>query len=395
MTPAELVRSVENRLKTRWVNDLTSPDPTSSWPHRFPIGLASVAQDDLQSRWEDVHQPAMLMWRDWAHERGLAVIEKPRRVWSLTQDLPTHIEVASIDEAARLLAGEWPTRLERSRHRLAVIQQRFPGCDYATAVRAVDGYSDLDFDLLLTVAEWYLEDPSRAAAGVTPRQVPLPGVHAKWLQSHTAGVQALTGLADLGVLPRHPPRIHFTYLDPSHRSTGKRWHDSATVGDTFAPAYRPTVVVISENKDTAIHFPALPGGIAVEGDGFGGKTAAALSWLAQAPHLFYWGDIDAHGYEILDGYRADGLRVTSILMDLTTYVAYERYGTNTDRNGAPLKPGTPKCLSHLTDAERAVYETLLDAAHAGHRRVEQERIPLNEALATLQNAVQTAEPAKT
>lgn len=383
MTPTELVRAVQNRLKARWVADITSPQPTDSWPHKFPTGLAAVPQDDLQTRWADVYQPAVHMWRDWAHDHGLTVVEKPRRVWVI-QDLPTHIEVPNIDEAARLVAGEWPTRLTRARQRLDVLRQRFPNANHDAVLRAVDDYLDIDFALALTVADWYREDPARATVGVTPRQVPLPGVHAKWLQNHTAGVLALTGLDDLGLLARHPARIHFTYLDPGHRAAGGRWHDSATVGDTFTPAYPPTVVLISENKDTAIHFPPIAGGIAVEGDGFGGKTAAAFPWLRDAPRLYYWGDIDAHGYEILNGYRADGLPVTSILMDPATYGTYEPYGTNNDQNNAPLKPGSPKPLPHLTDAERAVYETLLSPSHTGHRRIEQERIPLTDALQAVQ-----------
>ncbi|MDR6987570.1 hypothetical protein J2Y66_002052 [Paenarthrobacter nitroguajacolicus] len=76
-------------------------------------------------------------------------------------------------------------------------------------------YGEVDFGLLLSVADWYRRDPARANLGVTPRQVPIPGVHAKWLQSHRRGVQALTGIDDLALLPGHPPRIHFTYLDPA------------------------------------------------------------------------------------------------------------------------------------------------------------------------------------
>ncbi|MDN4161074.1 DUF3322 and DUF2220 domain-containing protein [Nocardioides abyssi] len=379
MTPHNLLRSVENRLKARWIADLTSTEPTDSWPHKFPTGLGSVPQDDLQTRWADTHQPAVHAWRDWAADHGLRVIDKPRRVWT-TLDLPTHIEVESIDQAAQLAAGEWPNRLNRARQRLHILRERFPTSDTAAVIRVTDGYTDLDFDLLLTVADWYLEDPQRAASGITPRQVPLPGVHAKWLQTRTAGVQALTGLTDLALLQRHPARIHFTYLDPTYRATGARIHDSATVGDHFTPAYLPEVVVISENKDTAIHFPELPGGISVEGVGKGGKTPAAFPWLRHAPTLIYWGDIDPDGYEILDGYRHDFDRdIESILMDPAIYDTYERFGTNHDPKGSPLTPGEPKPTPRLRPDERAVYHRLLDPAHTGHRRIEQERIPLDAA----------------
>ncbi|WP_223884566.1 DUF2220 domain-containing protein [Micromonospora craniellae] len=75
--------------------------------------------------------------------------------------------------------------------------------------------------------------------------------------------------------------MHFTYLDPAHLAAGGRRHDSVTIGDRAQPVYQPRVVIISENKDTAIHFPALDGAVSVEGVGRGGRTIAAL--LRQPP----------------------------------------------------------------------------------------------------------------
>jgi hypothetical protein len=141
------------------------------------------------------------------------------------------------------------------------------------------------------------------------------------------------------------------------------------------------VVVISENKDTAIHFPALEGGISVEGVGRGGKTVASFPWVREAPVVVYWGDIDKDGYEILNGYRVDFNRdLDSILMDPTTYESFKQYGTNLDQHGREILPGTPRVVDRLSHDERAVYLRLLDGQQAGPRRVEQERIPLGRAL---------------
>ncbi|MEV6820951.1 Wadjet anti-phage system protein JetD domain-containing protein [Nocardiopsis dassonvillei] len=378
-TPDQAIADIERRLANHWHTGIACGNP--AFPHAFTLGRLTKA--NLDADYAAVHARTV-QWQDWAKARGLVLTYENRSVKGTSQVVPTHVTVGSLDRAAAIVGGAWPARLDRARHRHRVLQERYPEMtDPARALRLVDQYTPLDFDLLTTVADWYLADPARAGLGVTPRQVPLPGVHAKWLQAHTRGVQALTGLDDLGLRPAHPSRIHFTYLDPAYRATGARVHDSATVGDTFTPAYRPGVVLISENKDTAIHFPPTPGGIAVEGHGFGGRTAAAFAWLAGAPRLFYWGDIDRHGYEILNGFRADGLPVTSILMGLDTYDAYERYGTNTDKNGAAIKPGTPKPLAHLVDSERVVYLRLLDADHTGYRRLEQERIPLTVAYEAL------------
>ncbi len=371
-TPSDITAAIQRRLTTSWHTDLTGD--TSAWPHDFTLGTLPKAT--LETDFARVQQ-AVREWRDWATPRHLTIRTTSRRVHATTQTIPTHVTVPDIGTAATVAGPDWEHRLTRGRHRHRKLHERFGHIsDHARLIRAVDGYTDTDFELLCTVADWFA---THDATGLTPRQVPIEGLHAKWLNTHRQHVQHLSGKDDLGLLPRHPARVNFTYLDPAHRAAGERHHDSATVDDPFTPAYTPRVVLISENKDTAIHFPPIAGGIAVEGAGYGGNTAAAFPWLTEAPHLYYWGDIDAHGYEILNGFRQAGINVTSILMDPATYDTYERFGTNTDANNNPLTAGTHKPLPNLTDEERAVYERLKDPAWTGHRRIEQERIPLAEA----------------
>lgn len=368
--PEALLADIKRRLDRTWADHITG---TPAWPHHFSLG--SDSKSVLEAGWQDTYHPLRRRWVDWARTQPVTLRTEPKRVYSTTQDIPASITVATIDAAAHIVGEGWPTRLRRATDRLAVLQVRHPDLDNTPRIlRATDGYTDTEFELLLTAAHWFTHND---ATGLTPRQVPIPGIHAKWLNNSRSLILNLTGLDSLGLLPEHPPRIHFTYLDPDHRAAGGRVHDSATVGDHFTPAYQPHVVVISENKDTAIHFPPLTGGIAVEGDGFGGKTAAAFPWLTHALRLYYWGDIDAHGYEILNGWRADGVPVTSMLMDRATYDTYEPYGTNTDKRNQPLGPTDPKPLPHLTREERAVYELIVSDRHTRHRRVEQERIPLH------------------
>lgn len=160
-------------------------------------------------------------------------------------------------------------------------------------------------------------------------------------------------------------------------------HDSVTIGDTVPLPYQPRVVVISENKDTAIHFPPVPGGISVEGFGRGGGTAAAVPWLRDAPAVFYWGDMDADGLEILNEFRAAGIPAVSLLMDCDAFTAWERFGTNTDARGHALQSRSPRPVPHLNEGERALYENLVSPTWTRHRRIEQERLPLSIALETL------------
>ena len=377
--PDKVVADIRRRVDNTWAANAAG-DP-EGWPHRFPIG--TLRQADLESGWDSAFS-LIRAWRDWTRSQPVTLLTERRKVHTTVQDVPSHVEIASIDDAAAVAGAPWPATLECGRRRAAILAGRFPGvAEPARVISATASYTDTDFHLLLSAADWFTHND---ATGLTPRQVPVPGLHAKWLNSHHRQILVILGRDTLGLLAPHPPRVHITYLDPEHRAAGGRRHDCATIGDAFIPAYAPRIVLISENKDTAVHFPPLPGAVAVEGDGFGGKAVANLPWIAGAEHLLYWGDIDAAAYEILNGFRADGVPAVGILMDAATYERYEEFGTNTDRKNRPLLPGEPKTLAYLTTDEDELYRRLLSAEHQRHRRVEQERIPLDVALRAVVSA---------
>lgn len=363
-----------------------------AWPHRFPVGRAAAA--DLGADF-GAYVRQLGQWRDWATEHDADLIYSTRMVASTRQDVVSHVVVPDLDTAARIAGDPWPDLITTARLRAATLHHRFPAQpDLPRAVRAAAKLSDVDFEVLLRVCDYFL---SRAADArtrgqspppLTPRQVPIEGVHAKWLNSHTGLVRTITGIDDLGLLPPHPARFHFTYLDPDHLARGGRRHDSHSSGDTAKPAYAPRVVLISENKDTAIGFPPVAGGIALEGEGRGATTIAAATWVRDAPLVVYWGDIDQDGLEILNEFRRADLGVSSMLMDVETYQRYRRYGTHLDKNNKPVKVHPARDVDELLGHERELYE-LLCSGSAPVPRVEQERIPLEVALTHLQELIDT------
>lgn len=375
--PVQLIEAVRRRVAANWHLDISTLSTT--WPHDFSIGV--VAKTALEADFVSFQRQAF-EWLDWANEQGVKLTKKPRRVQGTLQSIPTHVAIPDLDTAVGLLEPEWGQRIQLGRSRLSVLRSRFPDVtDLPKVVRAVAGYSETDFDLLCSASTWFRHNSGR---GLTPRQVPIEGLHAKWLNTHRPVIQVLAGIESLGLLPRHPQRIHFTYLDPEHLAAGGRRHDSATVGDVMRPAYLPEIVLISENKDTTIHFPPVPKAIAVEGAGFGGAPAiASFDWLTAVPRLIYWGDLDPSGFEIVDRFRQAGLPVRTILMDLPTFEEYERFGTSTDARGNPLGTPVRQDLPRLTESERAVYDKLTAPEWTRVRRVEQERVQLTVALAKI------------
>jgi hypothetical protein len=353
--------------------DAEGPAGSVTWP--MTVALGEPSQAELAASFGPANRWA-LAWRDAAAESGLSLRWKDRVVAGSRQSLPTHLIAAGPSDVARFVASGWPSRLARATARCERLRDEFPGTASPALLRATDQTNETDFDLLLRTAAWLRENDT---AGLTPRQVPVPGTHAKWLEANHAVLLALAGRADFGLINR-PTRIGFTYLDPEHRRMGGRQHDSYTLGDTAQPAYLPQLAVISENKDTAVLLGPVPGGVSIEGNGMAAaRQLPAVPWLASVPQLLYWGDLDAAGFEILNALRAAGLAVTSILMDQDTFDRYERYGSDTDKLGRPLTPSAPKPLAHLTADEYALYAQLVSPGWTRPRRIEQERIPLHHA----------------
>ena len=81
----------------------------------------------------------------------------------------------------------------------------------------------------------------------------------------------------------------------------------------------------------------------------------------------YWGDIDTHGFAILNQLRFRYPRVESILMDTKTLLAHPDQWVSEDRP-------TNRPLAHLTDSEAALYRDLVEDRFGRHVRLEQERI---------------------
>jgi len=245
--------------------------------------------------------------------------------------------------------------------------------------------SDSDIDVVIDAVRWLDENPD--LSGWTTRQLPVRGMHTKWLSGNGSLLRSLVE-RDISLETR--PRLsvaHFTHTDPDYLATGGRRHDAWTTGDHHTVAYQPRNVLIVENRDCRLWFPDLPGTIVVEG---GGKAAASslsgIDWITGAEHLVYWGDIDADGYAILDNLRAEltprGIRVDSILMDAAACARYADYGVNRDRRGVLLSPATGR-LPNLTAEEAEAYASVATAGPVSFRRIEQEKVDLADAKAAL------------
>ena len=130
------------------------------------------------------------------------------------------------------------------------------------------------------------------------------------------------------------------------------------------PGTRRAYVV--ENEITYLAFP-LPGdAIVIFGGGYAVDVLEPLGWLTDLV-LVYWGDIDTHGFAILNRLRSTFPTARSLLMDRETLVAHrELWGQEQTPSRATL--------SRLDPEEQALFDDL-DHDRLGEKvRFEQERL---------------------
>jgi hypothetical protein len=108
------------------------------------------------------------------------------------------------------------------------------------------------------------------------------------------------------------------------------------------------------------------GGVVIWGKGFEVDRVGRMPWLVDA-EIVYWGDLDTHGFAILDRLRAWLPQTRSVLMDRETLLAHRARWVVEER------PAT-SALPRLRSEERDLYADLVSDRFGDRVRLEQERI---------------------
>lgn len=120
-------------------------------------------------------------------------------------------------------------------------------------------------------------------------------------------------------------------------------------------------VFVVENKVNFLTFPKLAGSLLIWGHGFTVGILKSVPFMRHAS-LYYWGDIDVQGFEILSQFRSYFPQTQSLLMDRATFDTYFEGDKGTPSNvSKPL---------HLTPAEATLYNHI----KSHNLRLEQEKI---------------------
>jgi len=347
---------------------------------RFPLRLTlkTPSSADIAQRFDLV--------RAWAAE--LAAAASLRIEWQElrhrvqgAQMMPASAWVEAVEDALNWLGKrrEW----ERFSAQVAATRQACPALLPWLERRPLQALTLAnDWPRLLAVVAWLLEHPR---PGIYLRQVDLSGIHSKFIEAHRGVLAELLDLAlpddavdatktgvgqfcaRYGFLDK-PTRIRFRSLDPGIGVVcGPVCPDLALDADSFSRldiAVRR--VFITENETNFLAFPRVSDAIVIFGAGYGWEALARSHWL-RGCLMHYWGDIDTHGFGILNQLRGHFDHVDSFLMDRATLDAHAAVWGSEDK---PLRVD----LHRLTAQEQALYDDLRDNRIHQGLRLEQEHI---------------------
>ena len=336
---------------------------------------------DIETSWDE-----LLAWQDFWRKAPKAsgghplwhVEEKRKQTASFGKQLmPVRVFIDTPEDAMALLG--LTKKKKEFLAGLSAVESQMPSLrdwylTYFVRISAEDF-----FPVTLSIARFMLEQEQREGY---LREMAIPGVDTKFLENHNFLVRTLWNALfpentaessdelweKLFVQKVPTPSICVRSLDEHLRFAGVRklFLSQDDIAD-FQPPHRR--IFITENKVNGYTFPDAEDSLILFGMGYGVlEMAESAPWLADK-EIYYWGDLDHDGFNILSNLRKvlPEMKIHSFLMDKETLLAYVDPKVKDTGN-------TTAIPDYLTVSEKMAWKLI----HDNGWRLEQERIPHEE-----------------
>ena len=287
-----------------------------------------------------------------------------------TQGLPTSIVFQTESDYLKFIGKEKETA--EFKKDIATILSVFPELK-EWILKYPQKVIDNDWDGLLKVCTYFKHNPT---PHMYIRELPIQ-VHTKFIERNKGVVKELLNIiiADYinGNEKDFEPRFNLKYAEPIVRF---RILDHSLSQQSFSGIEDISIplgqfqnlnlpiksVYIVENKINMLSFPTIDNSIVIWGEGFGVDKVKDALWLNDK-EIYYWGDLDAHGFQILSEARSHFHHIKSFLMDRATFDAFFE-----GDEGTITTVEKDLCL---TPEENELFQYL----KSNNLRLEQEKIP--------------------
>lgn len=222
----------------------------------------------------------------------------------------------------------------------------------------------------LKVCKYFLATPEPA---VHIRQLPID-IHTKYISENKTVVQSLLDF----LIPEHikvgetkfelrfnlkysEPLIRMRFLDTSLSPIAAATDISLTLSEFNNFQSNCDNIFVAENLMNFLTLPCLAKTIAIwSGGGFSIGYLKNIDWIRNK-QFFYWGDIDAQGFQILNQFRTYFPNTVAAMMDKETLSSFK---------SSAGQPATNQNLQRLSERELALYNHVKQ----NNIRLEQEKI---------------------
>ena len=224
---------------------------------------------------------------------------------------------------------------------------------------------------LFLALDWLIEHPN---SGLYIREIPIE-VHTKFIEENSKIIASLYGniknsdismsFEDIFGLKKKETLIRFRRKDNRNEMALPLSSFAAMNVDENLSNIQNVYVV--ENEIVYLTFPLDGKSMCIFGSGFQTAILSAASWLGDK-NLYYFGDLDEHGFEMLGLFRFHFPSVKSFLMDKQTYSDHLQYAAS-----GKIAPLTYE--KYLTLEEKETLDLL--RSNPKKNRLEQERISVS------------------
>lgn len=284
------------------------------------------------------------------------------------QQVPEKVIIESIDDYLRITGKEKEFGTFCKNH--SAIMQTLPIlCDWInmnpTKLIEHDTWANT-----LKVCSYFLETPN---PNLYTRQLPID-IHTKYILENENIIESLLEYLVADHINKNEikfekrfnlkysePLIRVRFLDKGLSPIKTASDISFTLSEFNNFVCDCENVFVAENIMNFLTLPSLEKTVAVwSGGGFNVSYLKNIKWLTDK-QFYYWGDIDAQGFQILNQFRTYFPNTAAVMMDDETLSSFE---------AGKGKPAANQLLEHLTDSEKKMYDHL----RLNNIRLEQEKI---------------------
>lgn len=367
ITPKEIK---EQCLKW-WKEVLISTIDTVSY---FPkdIGrIGKVTSKDILNKLSDYKASIELLRNNSKEKKGIgySLITVDRQFDKIgKQKVPDKISIDSIEDYIRIVGKEkdYQTFLNN----LSLIKAEFPLLIDWTKLNPLKVIEHNTWADTLKVCKYFLENPK---PNKYIRQLPID-IHTKYILENKSIFQSLldflisehinsdeTKFELRYNLKYSEPLIRVRFLDKSLSPIPRVTDISLTVSEFNMIGSQCDNIFVAENIMNFLTLPSLIKTIGIwSGGGFNVSYLKTIDWI-KSKQFFYWGDIDAQGFQILNQFRTYFPNTIAVMMDEETLSNFK---------SAQGTPASNQNLQRLTEDELKLYNYL----RQNNIRLEQEKI---------------------